>query len=159
MIRFSFAAAFARVFVSVTTLALAATAPLAHAVDFKSIGAAPAILYDAPSTRGGKLYVAPRGMPVEVVLSYGEWVKLRDMSGDLAWAEAKALSPRRMLVVRSASVKVRAGPDDNAAAVMTADRGVLLELVDPAPPASLWLKVRHKDGIGGFVKLSDVWGI
>ena len=141
--------------------ALMGLAPLAGAVDFKSIGAAPAILYDAPSNKGGKLYVAPRGMPVEVVLGYGDWVKLRDMNGDMAWAEAKALSPRRMLVVRSANARVRANPDDNAATVMTADRGVLLELIDPTPgPAtSIWLKVRHKDGAAGFVKATDVWGI
>ena len=139
--------------------ALMAATPFAGAVDFKSIGTAPAILYDAPSAKAGKLYVAPRGMPVEVVLGYGDWVKLRDMNGDLAWAEAKALSPRRMLVIKSANAKVRAGADDNAAIVMTADRGVLLELVDPAPSASLWLKVRHKDGTAGYVKASDVWGI
>ncbi|WP_426195496.1 SH3 domain-containing protein [Massilia sp. DWR3-1-1] len=139
-------------------IALLLALPVAAAVDFKSIGAAPAILYDAPSTRGGKLYVAPRGMPVEVVLSYGAWVKLRDMNGDMAWAEASALSPRRTLVVRSANAKVRAGAEDNAAVVMTADRGVLLELVEPAP-ASIWLKVRHKDGMTGFVKATDVWGI
>lgn len=144
---------------SAVLIALSLAAPLVHAVDFKSVGAAPAILYDAPSTRAGKLYVAPRGMPVEVVLSYGEWVKLRDMNGDLAWAEAKALSPRRMLVVRSASIKLRAAADEASAVVMTADRGVLLELVEPAPSASLWLKVRHKDGIAGFVKATDVWGI
>lgn len=139
-------------------LALTLAAP-AGAVDFKSIGAAPAILYDAPSSKGGKLYVAPRGMPVEVVISYGAWVKLRDMNGDMAWAEAKALSARRMLVVRSANARVRAGADDNAAIVLTADRGVLLELVEAAPLASLWLKVRHRDGVGGFVKATDVWGI
>ena len=137
--------------------ALLLAAAQAGAVDFKSIGANPAILYDSPSSKGGKLYVAPRGMPVEVVLSYGDWVKLRDMNGDLAWSEAKALSPRRMLVIKSANAKVRASADDNAPVVLSADRGVLLELVDPAP--AVWLKVRHKDGVAGFVKATDVWGI
>lgn len=141
--------------------ALLTATTAAGAVDFKSIGAAPAILYDAPSSKGGKLYVAPRGMPVEVVLSYGDWVKLRDMNGDLAWAEAKALSPRRTLVVRSANAKIRAGADDNASVLMTADRGVLLELseANPTVQTSIWLKVRHKDGVVGFVKATDVWGI
>ena len=129
----------------------------AQALDFKSVGAAPAILYDAPSIKGGKLFVAPRGMPVEVVLTYGEWVKVRDASGDLAWTEAKALSPRRTVVVRAANAKVRASADDNAAAVMSADKGVLLDLTDPQ--AGAWLKVRHRDGITGFIKSSEVWGI
>jgi hypothetical protein len=125
------------------------------AFDFKSVGATPLILYDAPSIKGGKLYVAPPGMPVEVVLSYGDWVKVRDISGDMAWTEAKSLSARRNVIVRNPNAKVRAGADE--ALVMTADKGVLLELVDPQ--ASTWLKVRHKDGIAGFIKAADVWGI
>ena len=127
------------------------------AFDFKSVGAAPAILYDAPSIKGGKLYVAPPGMPVEVVLSYGEWVKVRDISGDMAWTEAKTLSARRNVIVRTPNAKVRASADEAAPTVMTADKGVLLELVDPQ--ITTWVKVRHKDGITGFVKAADVWGI
>ena len=129
----------------------------AHALDFKTIGAAPAILYDAPSIKGGKLFVAPRGMPVEIVLTYGDWVKVRDASGDLAWTEAKALSARRNVVVRHAGARVRSAADDGATALMSADKGVLLELSDSQ--AGAWVKVRHKDGITGFIKSSDIWGI
>ncbi|HZV65326.1 MAG TPA: SH3 domain-containing protein [Telluria sp.] len=128
-----------------------------QAFDFKSVGAAPAILYDAPSLKGGKLFVAPTGMPVEVVLSYGEWVKVRDVNGDMAWTEAKSLSAKRNVVVRAPNAKVRATADEAAPVVMTADKGVLLELVDPQ--AGSWAKVRHKDGITGFVKAADIWGI
>lgn len=128
-----------------------------HAFDFKTVGAAPAILYDAPSVKGNKLYLAPRGMPVEVVLTYDGWVKVRDVSGDMAWAEANALSARRNVVVRMAGVKLRAEPDEAAVVLMTADKGVLLELVDPETTS--WVKVRHKDGIAGYVKAADVWGI
>jgi SH3-like domain-containing protein len=127
------------------------------AFDFKTVGVAPAILYDAPSSKGGKLYVAPRGMPVEVVLSYGEWVKVRDSNGDMAWTEAKSLSARRNVIVRNPNAKVRTGTDDSTPALMTADKGVLLELVDPQ--AGAWIRVRHKDGITGFIRAADVWGI
>jgi SH3-like domain-containing protein len=127
-----------------------------HAVDFKTVGAVPIVLYDAPSVKGGKLYIAPAGMPVAVVLSYGEWVKVRDISGDMAWAEAKLLSARRNVVVLSANARVRASADEAGNTVMTADKGVLLELV--APQANSWLKVRQKDGIAGFIKAADIWG-
>jgi SH3-like domain-containing protein len=127
------------------------------AFDFKTIGAQTAILYDTPSTKGAKLYVAPTGMPVEVLLSYGDWVKVRDASGDMAWTEARGLSARRNVIVRVVSARVRAAPDDNAPVVMTAERNVLLELVDPE--AGPWVRVRHRDGISGYVKASDVWGI
>ena len=129
----------------------------AAAFDFKTIGVHSVILYDAPSTRSGKLFIAPSGMPVEVVLSYGDWVKVRDATGDMAWTEAKNLSARRNVIVRVASAKVRSAPDDNAPVVMTADKNVLLELVDPE--AGTWVRVRHRDGISGYIKASDIWGI
>lgn len=141
----------------VASAALMLAPAAALAFDFKSIGAAPAVLYDAPSLKGGKLYVAPRGMPVEVVLSYGEWVKVRDASGEMAWTEAKLLSPKRMVVVRSANAKVRPTADETGIPLMSADKGVLLELADTQ--VSQWVKVRHKDGIIGYIKAIDIWGI
>lgn len=128
----------------------------AQAVEFKSVGAAPAILYDAPSDKGRKVFIAPRGMPVEIVLAYGDWTKVRDAAGDLSWVDAKQLSPKRMLVVTAVNAKLHASADDSAPVVMTAERGVLLELSEPV--ASGWLKVRHRDGLGGFVRAGNVWG-
>jgi SH3-like domain-containing protein len=129
----------------------------AAAFDFKTVGAHSVILYDAPSAKGGKLYIAPSGMPVEVMLSYGDWVKVRDAAGDMAWTEARGLSARRNVIVRVASARVRAAPEDNAAVLMTADKNVLLELVDPE--AGPWVRVRHRDGISGYVRTSEVWGM
>lgn len=134
----------------------ACAAAAAQALEFKSIGAAPAVLYDAPSAKGRKVFVAPRGMPVEVVLTYGEWTKVRDAGGDLAWVESQRLSDRRTVVVKVPQARVRAAPDEAAAPVFTADKGVLLELVEPA--AGGWARIRHADGLVGFVRLADIWG-
>ncbi|PHV08933.1 hypothetical protein CSQ96_00070 [Janthinobacterium sp. BJB412] len=146
---------FPRLIAGITLLLAAAGS---QAFDYKTVGAAPAILYDAPSTKGGKLFVVPRGAPLEVVLTYGEWVKVRDFSGELAWTEAKGLSNKRNLVVRSAGVKVRATADEAAPPVFTVDKGVLLELAEPANGAP-WIKVRHRDGLVGYVKNTEVWGL
>lgn len=149
---------FARV-AGTTALLLASLLGLAgsaHALDFKAVGAAPVVLYDAPSEKGRRVAVAPRGMPVEVVLTYGEWTKVRDASGDLSWLQSKGLVARRNLVVSVANAKIRANPDDAAAVVFSADKGVLLELLDPV--ASGWVKVRHRDGQTGYVKAAEVWG-
>ena len=129
----------------------------ASALDFKTVGAHSAILYDTPSTRGSKLFIAPSGMPVEVMLSYGDWVKVRDATGDMAWTETKNLSAKRNVIVRVASAKVRATADENAPVIMTVEKNVLLELVDPE--AGTWVRVRHRDGLTGYVKAADVWGI
>lgn len=144
-----------RVPVALGLLCLAAVGP-ARALDYKSIGAAPAVLYDAPSLRGKKVFVAPRNMPVEVILSYGEWTKVRDASGDLSWVESRLLAPKRFVMVKVALAKVHAAADDGSASVFAADKGVLLELVEPA--SSGWVKVRHRDGQAGFIKAGEVWG-
>jgi SH3-like domain-containing protein len=128
----------------------------AHAADYKAVGASPVIMYDAPSERGRKVFVAPRGMPVEVVLTYGDWSKVRDVGGDLLWVESKALTPKRTVVVKTATAKIRSAADDAAPVVFSADRSVILELTETA--GSGWLKVRHRDGLSGFVKAADVWG-
>ncbi len=142
--------------VALSLFAGALAAGSAHALEFKSVGNNPAVLYDAPTSKGRKVFIAPRGMPVEVVLTYGAWSKVRDASGDLSWVESKMLTPKRHVVVSADKAHVRAAAEDGAALVFSADKGVLLELVEPA--ASGWLRVRHRDGQAGFVKASEVWG-
>lgn len=142
---------------SVLLLGCSLLAGLAHALEFKSIGANPVILYDAPTLKGGKLYVAPRGMPVELILTYGAWSKVRDMAGDLSWVESKDLVARRNVLVRVSNVKVRAAADESAAQVFSADKNVLLEMAEPVSAG--WIKVKHRDGQLGYVKVSEVWGI
>lgn len=132
-------------------------APNAVAFDFKTVGNASAILYETPSAKGKKLYVAPAGMPLQVMIAYGDWVKVRDMNGDVAWTQARNLAPRRNVLVRSPGARVQSGPDESSTVLMTADKGVLLELVDPN--ALVWARVRHRDGVIGYIKVSDIWGL
>ena len=132
----------------------------AWAADFRAI-ANPAVMYDAPSRQATRVFVAPRGMPVEVVSSLGAWIKVRDVSGDVLWVERTDLGERRS-VVTTALATVRQQPQDMASEVMQLERGVLLDLVrtTPAPAAqtSEWIEVRHRDGGSGWVRASEVWG-
>ena len=127
------------------------------AAEFKNIGAGPVIMYDAPSVRGQKLYLAPHGMPVEVVITYGAWVRVRDLAGDLSWIEARQLAERKNIVVRNLNAKIRQNADESADVVFSADKGVLLEVLDTVVPG--WVKVKHADGATGFVRVGDVWGV
>ncbi|GGY93413.1 SH3 domain-containing protein [Pseudoduganella plicata] len=135
-------------------LSLACGAGLA--ADFKTVGTAPAVLYDAPSTKGHKLYIVPRGAPLEIVLAYGDWVKVRDVNGDTAWTPLRGLTAKRNVVARAANTKVRSAEDEASAVVFIADKGVLLELLEPG--ANGWTRVRHRDGLTGFVRSSEIWG-
>jgi len=143
--------------VLLVALAACLQAGAALAVEFKNVGPTAVVMYDAPSSRGQKLYVAPRGMPVEVVINYGLWSKVRDFAGDLSWIETKQLVERKNILVRNLNAKIRANPDDSAEVVFSGDKGVLLELVEPV--STTWAKVKHADGSIGYVKVSDIWGV
>jgi hypothetical protein len=148
------------VFASAAMLQMVAPA-LAFADELRSVGPLPAILYDAPSKQANRLFVAPPGMPVEVLSTIGPWVKVRDMAGDIVWIERQDLVVRRTVVTRS-RVPVHADPDDASAVVMVAERGVLFEHARPeedqSPVPEGWLMVRHRDGDTGFVRSAGVWG-
>ena len=146
-----------RLAVLVVALASAAASIPAAAAEFRSVAAA-AVLYDGPSKQARRLYVAPRGMPVEIVSTVGPWIKVRDMDGDVVWIERADLAERRN-VVSSALLVVRQQPQDGAPAVIQVDRGVLLDLVDGAAPSSGWVRVRHRDGAAGWVRTTEVWGL
>lgn len=134
---------------------------LAAALDMRSIepadGAAATVLYDAPSKMGKKLFLIRRYTPVEVVVGLEGWVKVRDVDGALAWVEKKALAERRTVVVTAERAQVRQSADNSAALLFEAEKGVALELLEPASAG--WAKVRHRDGSVGYLRVNQVWGL
>jgi len=134
---------------------LAASSP-AYALDFVSVADGSAILYDAPSLKAKKIFVVSRYMPLEQVVNLDSWVKVRDSSGSLSWIEKRALSSKRFVVVTAELVVMRQAPEENAAVVLQVHQQVALELLENT--AGGWLKVRHQDGVTGYVKAADVWG-
>lgn len=134
---------------------LCAAAPLL-AADFRSVAEA-AILFDAPAVRGKKLYVAPRGMPLEAIVINEAWVRVRDKTGELTWIERKFLSDKRTVIANAPTVVLREQASHDARPVITVAQDVVLDLVEP--PSSGWVKVRHRDGASGFVPISQVWGL
>lgn len=138
-------------------IALAAIiASPAGALEFRSVSDNAAILYDAPSVKGKKLYVVGRGYPVEVVVAVEGWVKVRDAGGEFAWVESKLLTDRRTVLVKVALAQVHESADERSAIVFQAQQNVLLDLVEVV--AGGWLRVRHRDGQAGFVRATQVWG-
>lgn len=135
---------------------LAVAVPLAAHAEFRSIGE-PAVMYDAPSVRASKLYVAGRNLPVEVISTDGAWVKVRDPFGGLSWVERKALAERRTVLVTAAVADVRLRAEDAAPLAFRAQAGVVLEVIEVGP--SGWARVRHADGASGYVRITQVWGI
>lgn len=137
-------------------LALVAVTSAHAALEFRSVGDAPAILYDGPSLKANKLLVASRGSPMEVVSTLEGWVKVREPGGQLAWVEAKALGTKRTVSVSVAMAQVRAGQAESSPLVFQAQQGVILELIEAT---GAWVHVRHRDGLAGYVRAHQVWGL
>lgn len=131
----------------------------ATALDYRSV-AETAVLYDAPSQKARPLFAIAAGTPVEAIVTLDTWVKVRDRQGDLAWIERRLLTAeRRMLQVRPEGAHIRAQASESAELAFEAAPDVLLELLEPGADTPVgWLKVRHRDGQQGFVKVGQVWG-
>lgn len=136
---------------------LALVLPLAAAAEFRSVGDNAAILYDAPSTRANKLFVAGKQLPVEIISTDGTWVKVRDSAGDLAWIERKALTDKRTVIVTVPTADIRQKPEAEAPIAFQAQQGVVLDLVETGNTG--WARVRHADGSSGYVRFNQVWGL
>ncbi len=130
----------------------------AQGVEFRSVNVAAATLWDGPSDKAKKLFVAPRGMPVEVVSQINTWVKVRDMAGDISWVSSNELSKLRTVVATTLAT-VRATGQENAPPVFQAERGVTLEVLDSGKVSAGYARVKHRDGTVGFVKATEVWGL
>ncbi len=138
-------------------LVLLLAAPAAWAGEYRSIGDNAVTMYDAPSLKANKLFVASKLYPVEIIVQVDNWTKVRDVAGDLAWVEKKDLSNTRTVLVTATLADIRQKPDDGAPLVFQAKQGVALEVVELG--AGLWVKVRHLDGQTGYVRANQVWGL
>jgi len=136
---------------------VAASPLLAGGAEFRALGDKPAVLYDAPSIKADRLFVASRFYPFEVLVKLDQWTKVRDVNGEVAWVENKALGDRRTVIVTVPLADVRAAPNAQSALVFEAYKQVLLEVVEA--PADEWVRVCHRDGQQGYIRLSHVFGI
>lgn len=129
----------------------------AQALEYRSVSVPVTIFYDAPSAQGKKLFLAKEGMPLEVLVQVEGWTKVRDAEGTIAWVERAALGAKRTLVVTAAMAEVRQSVSPEAPLVFQAEKWVALELLEPASQG--WVRVRHRDGQSGFVRVTQVWGL
>jgi SH3-like domain-containing protein len=136
----------------------------ASAAEFRVTADQPTILYDGPSAKSKPQFLYSRDVPVEVIVSVEGWAKVRDVGGTIGWIERKALGDKRMLLVRVPVAEVRERAEEGAPVVFRAEQNVLLELAEAATSASTasnpgWVRVRHRDGSGGFVRIAQVFGL
>lgn len=128
------------------------------ALEFRSVSTPTAILYDAPSASAKKVFVVGQYYPLEIIVNLGDWLKVRDAQGGVNWIESRQLESKRMVIVRAANAEIRETANVSATLLATVEKDVVLEVVDPKLNGG-WLKVKHRDGLSGFVQANAVWGL
>jgi SH3-like domain-containing protein len=130
---------------------------MASALDFRSVVVSKAVLYDAPSNAAKKVLLLSQNYPVEVIVNLGDWLKVRDAQGALNWVEAKQLSNKRTVMVTASKAEIRQAADVSSNLVATVEKDVVLEVAD-AKLSNGWLKIKHRDGVAGYILISSTWG-
>ena len=136
--------------------ALALLPAIASAADFRSVAVPRAPMLDAPSASGKKRFAATQFYPVEIIVNLGAWVKVRDKTGELAWMESTQLAAQRTVIALD-QADVFTAADASSAVVFRVEKDVALEWLQPA--ANGWVKVKHKDGLTGYIAADKVWGL
>lgn len=129
-----------------------------QALEFRSVAANKAVLYDAPSIEAKKLYLIGSGYPVEVIVNLGEWIKIRDHFGTLSWVQAKQLTNKRTALITADKVELKQGEEETSALLATLEKDVVVEVLSTVAKNG-WVKVKHRDGLTGFVRSTALWGI
>ena len=130
---------------------------IAEAAEFRSIVPLKAVAYDAPSVEANKLYIMKQGYPVEVIVNLGDWVKVRDQRSGLSWVEGRNLDNKRMVLVTD-NTDIKAAESAESTLLATIEKNVVLELLSPKINRG-WVKVKHRDGISGYIQSSAIWGL
>lgn len=139
---------------SIFLFALFLLLPNLAAAEFRSVSVSKAVVYDSPSMQSKKLYLLGQGYPVEVIVNLAEWVKVRDQQGGLSWIDSKELATQRTLLIVSPA-ELKKTPETASAVIARLEKDVVVDLLEQAKNG--WVKVKHRDGLVGFVQISSVW--
>lgn len=128
----------------------------AQALEFKTAVKHGTVLYEAPSEKGRKLFTVSRATPLEVLVEQGDWLRVRDQKGSIAWIKKQDASAHRHLQVIKAG-NVHKDANAKSVVVFRTEPDLLLEMLENTKTG--WIKVKHRDGLVGFIRIEEVWGL
>lgn len=128
----------------------------AFALDFQSIKEN-APMYDNPNEESPKRYILKAFSPVEVISTWGEFAKVRDWEGFMAWVKMRHLSKTRTVVVLKDSFLYREPGGASHHLLAKVEKNVALFFVNNQN--RLWIKVRDENGLSGFMHIANLWGV
>jgi SH3-like domain-containing protein len=134
---------------------LASLASSVFALEYRSTARNGVILYEAPQESSAKRFVLSANVPLEILAEQGNWLRVRDRDGTLAWlTKADVSTTRYVQINRLAEVRKEAAA--NSTLLFKVERNVVIELLQDTRTG--WLKIKHRDGAIGYIRIEDVWG-
>ena len=127
----------------------------AEAVTMVSIKGAKVNMRSGPGTKYSVLWELGDGFPLKIVGNKGSWYKVEDFEGDGGWIEKNLVHRDAHMIVKKKRINVRSGPGGSYRVVGKANYGVVFKTVKQKKG---WVKVKHENGLSGWVKRSLLWG-
>ena len=108
-----------------------------------------------PGTNYAILWELGKGFPLKVVGSNGDWLKVIDFESDVGWIYGKLTGRVPHLIVKKKRINIRSGPGRRYKLVGKAKYGVVFRTL---ARRGGWVKVKHENGLKGWIKRSLLWG-
>ena len=135
------------------------TLPLANAADFRSAKQNNSIFYAQPNLNAKKLFMVSQYYPVEQLAQEKDWIRVRDSSGGIYWAENQQFSNTRMVEVMIPQASIYSEANANSPIQMRVAQHVILEWLESNQTG--WIKVRLPDGSNdntGYIAINESGG-
>lgn len=120
-----------------------------------SISGAKVNMRSGPGTKYSIMWELGAGFPLKVESRKGKWLKVSDFEGDVGWIYSGLVSKKAHLIVKKKRVNVRSGPGAKTKIVGKANYGVVFRTLQQKDG---WAKVKHENGLTGWVERSLLWG-
>ena len=127
----------------------------AQAIKMVSIKGESVNMRSGPGENYSVLWELGRGFPLKIVGTKGSWTKVEDFEGDTGWIYSKLVNRRAHLIVKKKRINVRSGPSSSYRLVGKANYGVVFKTVKNSKG---WAKVKHENGLTGWVRRDLLWG-
>jgi SH3-like domain-containing protein len=143
---------FRRFLLAVMLVLLTATVASARMV---SVNGSKTNLRSGPGTNYAILWELGKGYPLRVIDSRDGWLKVVDFENDEGWVSGKLVSRNPHVIVKKNRINIRSGPGTGYKLVGQANYGVVFRTLESR---SGWVKIRHENGMTGWVQRSLLWG-
>jgi SH3-like domain-containing protein len=134
---------------------LALGAGSAQAFTMVSVNANNVNMRSGPDDKYAVLWELGTGYPLKVLEEHGNWVKVEDFEGDVGWIYKTLVDREPHLIVKKRRVNMRSGPGDNYRVVGKANYGVVFKTLEVKGG---WARVKHENGLVGWISRSLLWG-